>query len=407
MNKQDTKKDSSDDENDLNLNLESIRTLRKFLKKKRALIEDVRNYREESPNQELLLENYTDQEALDFRKEEKGKSDDEENVFVYICSNKRDKMLFPSPSFYKFELDSEVNNVVQASLVQANFPVIAENIKDLTFYYSFVPFTVLQSVRIPNGIYKGSELAIEISRQMNQKLHAGAILAGTYYVDAATGSVFDSGTKALPAGVEQFKVSFLREFRRIIFQLVDDAGVSNTPFAIHFSLLGTLSTSGGPGESMGFSYDAIKREASFEPLSQTYYLSTNSSNSFVTLADVDARFAYSIRGNQSPNQRGRLVIVLDIDPINGDGVVTGFGLGNAFGVIPIKPSFCNDGVLEINSTSYPVSKVYRNGLSRIKQLTIRLMNEDGSLFDFDGQEHFMTLRFTVKRTQPMKPMFCR
>ena len=401
-----TKKDDASDGDD-DLSLESIKTLRKFLKKKMALIEDVKNYREESPNPEVLLENFTDQEALDFRKEEKGKSDDEENVFVYVCSNKRDKTVFPLPSFYKFELDAEVDNVVQANLVQANFPVIAENIMDLKFYFSFAPFTVLQMVSIPNGIYKGVALATEITRQMNQILHSVSILAGTYYIDAATGSVFDSGTKALPVGVEQFKVSFLLEFRRIIFQLIDDTGVSSTPFAIHFSLIGILSTSGGPGESMGFSYDAIKKEATFEPVSQTYYLASDSPNSFVTLANVDQRFSYSIRGNQSPNQRGRLVIVLDIDPINGDGVVTGFGLGNAFGVIPIKPSFCNDGILEINSTSYPVSKVYRNGLSRIKQLTIRLMNEDGSLFDFDGQEHFMTLRFTVKRTQPMKPMFCR
>lgn len=402
MSKTKDKKEKDGEESTKNGNEENIQRLRRYLQKKMQLLQDVKNYREESTDPDVLLENFTDQEALDFRKEEKGKSDDEENVFVYVCSNKRDKSLFPTPSFYKFELDSEVDNVIQANLVQANFPVIAPNITGLAFSYSFAPFVALQAVSMPNGIFKGVALAVEITRQMNQTLHSGAIMAGTYYIDAATGFVFDAVTKAKPVGVEQFKVSFLLEFRRIVFQLVDNVGVSSTPFAVHFS-----STAAYAGEPMGFSDEALRAVASFEPVSQTYYLATTSASSFVTLADVDNRFAYSIRGNQSPNQRGRLVIVLDIDPINGDGVVTGFGLGNAFGVIPIKPSFCNDGVLEINSTSYPVSKVYRNGLSRIKQLTIRLLNEDGSLFDFDGQEHFFTLRFTVKRTQPLKPMFCR
>lgn len=378
--------------------------LQNFLKKKLMLLKEVRTFQENfEARQEALLEDFLNKEALNYRDalaDRKNTFDREEDISVVVCSKMRDKTIYPNPAHYKIELDTEIENVIQAGLIQANFPVIAENIRDLEFFYSFHPFDALTKVTIPNGIFKGDSLAVEITRQMNQLLHAGAILSGAYYIEDASGLVMDTLTKARPAGATQFKVTLLTTFRRVVFQLIDDTGgVVNTPFALHFSR--------SSGEPMGFSEYAVTNEGVWEPTSQTYYLASNAPSSFVRLANVDKRLAYSISGNQSPNQRGRLVIVLDIDPINGEGVETGKGFKNAFGVIPIKPSFCNDGILEINSTSYPVSKVFPNGLSRIKNLTIRLLNDDGELFDFDGQEHFFTLRFKVLRNAPPRAIFCR
>jgi hypothetical protein len=352
---------------------------------------------EENPDEETLLEDVRNQQLSKHQADKR----EEEQVFVYISSAKRDKSVFPSPSFYELDLDAEIDNIVEASLIQANFPIFADNVIGLSIMYSFLPFTSITTVNIPNGIYKGKSLAVEITRQLNQVLHEASLVANTSYIDDSSGAVFDPNTKAPVIGVDQFRVTFNWETKEMIFQLYNGDSVSTTPFALHFP------RNARAFEILGFSSIKVLEEGVYELLSNTFYLATNVPSSFVTSASPDKRIRYSIRGNLAPNLRGELIIILDISPLNGSASVTGNHEGRFFGTIPIKPSFCNDNVLEINSHTYPVKQVYRNGVSRVKQLFIQLLRADGTYFDFHGLEHFFALKITVKRTQPDKPIFCR
>lgn len=130
---------------------------------------------------------------------------------------------------------------------------------------------------------------------------------------------------------------------------------------------------------------------------------------------VDQRFSFSIYGDHYADLRGSWVIVLDIDPLNDNDIAyleegpdKKFQVGNCMGFVLAKdPAHSGEGMLEINTTGYPIKKEYRMGRSRINQLKVTLRRPDGTIYDFGGLDHFMALRLVVKRTQLDKPVFGR
>lgn len=396
-----------------------IERMRKALKSK---IEDLDSM-QAPDSEEARLGRTLDAMRLDFRKDEKGKSDEEEISFLYINSAARDRALYPSPGQYRVQLDTEINNIIKAQLVQASFPVtdptVNETNQELAF--SFAPHNAPVTVRVPTGSYTGEQLAVEITRQMNMSLFSAQLLAGSYRIEDDTGlaKVVATGLYA-PA---QFRVSFNANSRRFAFQYVDaDLQATNSPFAMHVQPLPTASSQPWTSRNsdlyslLGFDRDIVQAEGALDPGSGTYYLlNTTPSANFGPAASPDQREAYSVRGNQTADLRGGMVVVLDIDKLNdGDVIFTTdgpdgrFKVGACFGYLPTRdPAFVQDAMLDFNSNGSPIVKEYRNGRSRINQLLVTLRRPDGTINDFGGLDHFMAIKLTLKRTQPNRPMFGR
>lgn len=404
-------------------NQDSISQMRRALQNRMTTLESVNNNSNQPISEDVRFERFMDQRNLDFRKDEKGKNDDEELVYLYISSAVRDKRQFPSPGKYKVKLDSEVDNVVEAALVQASFPLTdpTVNSKNNKVRYSFAPFNNPSTIEIPIGSYKGESLAIEIMRQMNQDLFAAQIPAP--YIINDDGQVVEAATGNMPAGIDQFRVTWILSSRKFVFQMVDDTELPQaTQFALHIQPLPTSTQQ--PWRTfnddlftlLGYDRLLVQEEGVLDAGSQTYYLvNTVNSPNFGPAADVDKRFENSVFGNQYSDLRGSWVIVVDIDPLNTNDIAfveegpdQRFQVGNCFGFVLTKdPAHSNEGMLEINTSGYPVKKIYRNGVSRFNQLTVTLRRPDGTVYDFGGLDHFMAIKLTVKRTQPNKPVFGR
>ena len=385
-----------------------------------ARMQDLDEFREQE-SEEVKFEREMDRLHLDWRKDERGKDDEEETVYLYLSSATRDRALFPSPGQYPVYLDSEVDNVVEAQLVQASFPATdpTVNSRNRQLRYSFAPFNNPVLVEIPVGNYKGAALAVEISTQLNMTLF-GAGIPALYTIDDA-GLVVDVATGGRPP--EQFRVSYIETQRKFVFQLIDALeNPSSTPFALHMQPLPV--DPGNPWSLfnsdlytlLGFDRSIVQASGTFEPVSQTYYiLNTTASPYFGPAASPDMRIAYSVSGNQFADLRGHLLICIDIDKLNdndialmNNGPTNQFTVNNCFGfVLATDPATSSSGMLEINTTGYPVKKSYRNGRSRIKQLLVTLRRPDGTIYDFGGLDHFIGIKLTVKRTQPFKPVFGR
>lgn len=403
---------------------DSIEKMRKLVKARMTELDDLENYKNHPADEEARLQHTMDQLHLDWRSDKKGKNDDEEVVYLYISSAVRDRRLWPSPGQYRVYLDSEINNVVECSLVQASFPLTdpTVNSSNHKIRFSFAPFNNPTTIEVPIGSYKAEDLAVEITRQLNQTLFAAQIPA-LYKIEDKTGFAVETATGNMPAGVEQFRVKVVKPLRRFVFQLVDDQEMPvNTPFALHVQPLPESNQmpwrhfNDDLYSLLGYDRNLVQQQGTFDPGSNTYYLlNTTNSQYFGPAADVDQRFAFSVYGNQFADLRGNWVIVLDIDPLNDNDIAyieegpdKRFQVGNCLGFVLAKdPAHNNDGMLEINTTGYPIKKSYRDGRSRINQLNVTLRRPDGTIYNFGGLDHFMALKLVVKRTQLDKPVFGR
>lgn len=397
---------------------DSIKRLRAMIN---AKIDDLNEF-EDVESQEMLFEQEMDRLRLDWRKDEKGKDDEEEDVYLYISSAVRDRRAFPSPGQYQVVLESEVDNVVGAALVQASFPLTdpTVNSSNRVLRYSLSPHNAPVTVKVPVGAYKGAALAVEITTQFNLS-YFGAGIPGTYRLDE-DGLATEVATGNRPP--LQFRVSFNENTRRFIFQLIDQDEVpSPSPFALHIEPL-PLGAQGGAWSGfnsdlyslLGFDRDLVKQEGVYDPGSGTYYLlNTTAYDAFGPAASTDQRVAYSVGSSQFADLRGHLLIMVDIDKLNDNDVAipesgpdNRFNVNNCFGFVTVSDPACStNGMLEINSNSGYVKKVYRNGRSRIKQMLVSLRRPDGTLYDFGGLDHFMAIKLTCKRTQPFRPVFGR
>lgn len=403
--------------------LDTIRVMRKQLHDRLRVLDENERFRPR--DEDIKFDETENQIMLDWKTEGDGRNEDDEFVYLYLSSAVRDKAQWPSPGQYQVVLESEVNNVIKAALIQASFPLTDQIINTtnnkLRYEVPSIPTGVV-TLTIPPGNYNGPQLALEMMIQMQLDLN-GASLGGGNVLNPDTGYIVNSGGGLL-AGLEQVRVSYMTANDMFMFQLVDDVEQPvSTELRVYIQPQ-PEDTSASFRQltddifyHLGFERSQVALEGTFDGGTGTYYLSSTTATASFSEASttVDPRYRYGIHGNQAADLRGHKLIAIDIDVLNEndialveDGPVNAFKVGSAFGFVTLRsPSEVKDNMVELNSWSYPVQKYYRNGRSRIQRLTVTLRRPDGSIYDFNGLDHFMAIRLTVKRTQPEKPVFGR
>lgn len=359
------------------------------------------------------------------------RTEDEEYGYLFISSAMRDHDRWPSSGEFEIELMGEINNVIRCEMVQASIPLVdpTVNTSNNRIRYAFSPFTgtAVREVTIRPGSYLGDALAAELARALNQDLYASQILANTYIIDDATGALWDPASKAPPLGVNQFRVTWNKGRQQFVFQYVNDALLPlNSPaFALHIKpfpesnrQIGFRELTDDLFDILGMDRRVAKTLGTFDAANGTYYfINTDTTNGVFGDANVvDQRFRYSLHSNQAADLRGAIAVILDIDPLNDNDIYQvsdammnrEVDIGRYFGIVLIRdPANSSDRIKEINNNTYPIKKYYREGRSRINRLHIVHRRPDGSVFNYGNVDHYMTLRFVVKRTNARQPMFTR
>ncbi len=406
--------------------------MRKHLNTRMEVLES--NKRDRCENGEDYYSAFKEWQALSWLADDNpDRTQEHEYVYLFISSAMRDPYTFPNSGNFQISLASEVDNVIKAELVQASIPLVdpTVNRENYILRYSFAPHDAASvvEVKIPPGSYLGILLAPEITRQMNQVLHAGDLASNTYIIQDETGLVIDPATGDIPVGLDQFKCTWNQPSQRFTFQFIDDQElpINTTVFAIHVQPRPVNAQR--PARFMnddiyhllGINRIWYEEAGTYEPVTKTYYLTNVDNNEFFNglFGDnntVDTRYRYSIHSNQAADLRGNIAVLLDIDPLNDNDIArvndvayTGaLTISDYFGFILLRdPAAVTDRMAEVNSNAFPVRKYYREGRSRFNYLTVKMRRPDGTIFNFGGVDFYLTIRLTVTRTQPKKPMFTR
>lgn len=358
-------------------------------------------------------------------------------VYLFVSSALRDPVRFPNPGEFKLALSAEIDNVIKAELVQASIPLVDPTVNNdnNALRFSITNHAVVYEATIPEGCYLGVLLAPELTRQMNQVLFSAQILAAAYYIDPATGAAFDTATSTWPVGVDQPLVSFSVPRQQMLFQMVDDAGLPTAAVDLGLHLRPPPSDNQAPRrvqtddvwDLLGFDRitfsDAAAALGQFNAGTDTYYLlSTNTVPGFTgdpvsgVPLSVDARYRYALHSSHAVDLRGANAVVLDIDPLNDNDIAvlsdpanTGaLTLGDYFGFLLLRdPANVSDRICELTNNSFPIRKYYREGRGRFNSLTVKMRRPDGTIFDFGGNDFFLTIRLTVTHPQQKPPVFAR
>ena len=356
--------------------------------------------------------------------EEHGRTVREETVTLFISSAMRDRSIWPDSGQFKITLQTPVDNVIRAELVQGSIPLTDPTVHmdNNSVRYSFSPYTSVRTVTVPPGAYQGVELALELQTQMNLDWHSADILAGTDTMDFTTGFLVNN-VGAMEPNIDQFLVTFSRANHSFAVQIVDSdlAPVATPAFALHWQVPETLTgiareRTDDLCEVLGFNRDAWIAEGLLEAGTGTRYIvNTTASAAFGPAAAVDARYAYSLRSNQAADLRGNLATVIDIAPFNDDDVLrlddAGAGevrVGAFFGLVYTRdPAFVHDRVCEFTTNSFPVRKYFYEGRSRIKDIWVTMRRPDGTVIRYGNVDFCLTVRLTVNKVQAGRPMFAR
>lgn len=416
---------------------ESVGRIREHLTERLETLNEYKNDRCRTNEESYTA--YKEYEALTWLADDNpDRGQEQEFVYLFISSAMRDPYAFPNAGQFKIQLASEVDNIIKAELVQASIPLVDPTINTANYIvrYSFPPHTgagVVQEIMVPVGSYLGQNLAPELTRQLNQSLFPAQLLANTYIIEDETGVVLDAGTGNPPVGVNQFYVTWNESSQRITFQMIDDQRLPTNAqvFAIHVqprpdgAQTPYRFLNDDLYEVLGFNRIDFEERAStlsqYDATTDTYYLRNTDTDTlfnglFGVGTSVDSRYRYSVHSNQAVDLRGNIAVVLDIDPLNDNdiaGVTDSAGTGaltlsDYFGFILLRdPAAVTDRMAEITNNSYPIRKYYREGRSRVGSLNVTMRRPDGTIFNFGGVDFYLTIRLTVTRTQPPKPMFTR
>lgn len=418
---------------------ESIEKVRKHLQTRLDVLES--NQKSRCSTQDAYSA-WKDYEALTWLADNNpDREQQHEFVYLFISSAMRDPYAFPNSGNFKIALSGEIDNIIKAELVQASIPLVDPTVNTANYIirYSLAPHTgsAVREIKVPVGSYLGADLAPEITRQMNQDRFSAQILANTYVIDESTGLVLDAVSGNLVTGIDMFRVSWSRARQRITFQMIEIVSdqqipTNNTVFAVHVQprpdpekQVPFRFMNDDLFEVLGFNriffQEAAEDLGQYDPITDTYYIRNTDDDEwfnglFGVGTSVDSRYRYSIHSNQAVDLRGNIAVVLDIDPLNdndmarvqdqaGTGALT---LSDFFGFILLRdPAAVTDRMAEINNNSFPIRKYYREGRSRVNYLSVVMRRPDGTIFNFGGVNFYLTIRLTVTRTQPPKPMFTR
>lgn len=380
----------------------SVLFLKEALLKQKSQLEENKKYLRK-PTDAEQTETYLEDRAIRWFTED-NLNFNEEKVYLYLNSGDRDLNSWATPAEYVIDLPSEVTNIIKVDLIQASLPTTARNVtaNNQIIRFSVTPHTTIKTVRIPIGCYTGATLALELMIQMNMALYSTDILAGTYILDSSTGYL--TNPDGSTASIDQIKVSWLVHRKRIVFQYVDSARLpSSDDLTLYWDFTDDLSA------VLGFEQDVVQVYGSSV---LTYYaLNTNTDYStiFGPSISTDTRTTLSLHGNKACDLKGDNVILLSIAPFNDNDMVASRGIAEqsgCFGVLNVKWDY-NAAIIEVNNNNYPIQKYFREGISRAKRIHVRFTNLRGQLVDFDGENNFLTLKITTKRTQPEKSIFTR
>lgn len=378
-----------------NISSSSISILREVLLKQKANLEENKKYLQK-PSEAEVTEAFLDSKAVNWFGDEK-LNFNEEKVYLYLNSADRDTNAWPTPAEYMIDLPSEVTNIIKVDLVQASLPTTARNVTSTNniIRFSVSPHSILNTVRIPPGCYTGTTLALEIMIQMNVALYDGIVSVGpldpdTGYITSCTG--------------DQVKVTWIEQKRRIVFQYVDQNRVASaSSLTLYWSFENDMSV------ILGFDADVVQTYG----VSTAGYYAINTNTDYGDIlgpsVSTDVRYTLSLYGNKACDLKGDNVVILSINPFNDNDLVSSRGIAaqsSCFGVLNIKWDY-NATIFELNNNNYPIQKYYREGVSRAKQILVKFTNLRDELIDFDGENNFLTLRITTKRTQPDKSLFAR
>jgi hypothetical protein len=337
------------------------------------------------------------------------KKEDEEELFLYVSSKMRDLALEPNATEcnYAVRMSADIDNVVGAQLIGGSF-ALTVNLIDSTndqLRFSLAPFATIEVIQVTHGRYCGKDLAIEMTRRINEAIFAAQITALTHTIEQTTGLVKSAGVYVST----QMQVTFRPADHSFTFQIVDlNLAPQATNFRLYvedlqpntvpalassdiFGLIGykneLVLTQGTPAFILGKPYHFLDNSLITPDFSQGLAFS------------IDAQHRYGIYSSNPADLVGDNIIALHIREFNENDTAmistkaaSAIHIQSALGYFPIPVGKHTDiAQLDFTSTGYPVKKSFRDA-RRLQMLHIELRRPDGRLYDFRGGEHFLILK---------------
>lgn len=265
---------------------------------------------------------------------------------LLVDSRDRDYARHPSPSQYVVHLPEALHNVSNAILVSAEFPLTYQVFRTTALRRLTVTVnaSVTATAEIPAGNYTFSSMAAAL--------------------ETALGAAFT----ALPGG----------------------AGAAYGTWTVTFSdVTGacTLACAGAAGQSVTVDYST---ETTPTGWGLAYYLGFERR---VTTGTG------SVTGTAVANMNPELYMLVSIDELNNVSqagmYASGGSQGKVFGKLPIQN---NTGQYVFYDKTLTCNEI-RPPRARIDRLTVSVRWHDGTLVDFSGAEHSMTLELTYTQTR--------
>lgn len=247
---------------------------------------------------------------------------------LLIDSRDRNYTLYPNSNSYKIHLNKQYRDVVSIKLTKGMIPHSGFYISSQNNTIHFSEGTINLTASIATGYYDQSDLFTAISDAMNS--------AGTNTYSLALTS--DKKRNVIITGIDTFKLQFL-------------------------SVKGEyLENSIGP--LLGF------------PPQNSTTPATTQTGSYPFCENIDQEPYVAVHIDEAPN----------IDSL-------GRGADNAFAIIPLQSSNTNgcgrDFFGKHTANSGETVKHYNPPIGTLRSMTIKFKKHDGSLYDFNGKEHFL------------------
>ncbi len=408
---------------------ETVKMAKKALLTRAQVNESNKNLANSMDYESQMVALQNKQLVQDWQKEDKYRESVQVEKWLYIDSSTRDLDAFPLSGHFEVELQGEVDNIAKVNLVQAKFPMTDPAIRPgnntLRFSRNALDAPTLVSViEIPTGSYKGEALALEITTQMNMDLFSAEILAGTHVMDFTDGLVYTTpGNLLEPLCVQCLFVSDRQMF---LFRVLDgNADPTNTE-TLHLLIKPVVKNTGtwvsqvdDIWDILGYSRLEARRVGLpilFE--GETYFFISSDVNTSAFGGgpdDLDIRYDYALRSSQASKTTSADYAMLCIDTLKDndtvlvkDGPYNRQPISDIFGKIYFKDAaYTPEASIEINNMTFPCRKNYREGVSRVSRLNIRLYRPDGTIFSFGGRDWSMTLALIVKETSAPRATFAR
>ncbi len=358
----------------------------------------------------------------------KTKTEQTETVaYLYIDSANRDVVSYSSPGQFAVIFQAPLENVVRADVVQCKIPLtdpaIGPRNQKLLFGHDTTSPPSDDSlflVEIPSGSYSGVELCVELALQMNLAVFEADIEAGDAFMRYADGRVFADAdfSELLPFNVD---VTYIAARDMFVFRVLDANSLptDSVILTLYVQVPGTVGSYASQVDDiwdvLGFDRSAASTEGE-EVSSRLYSLRSDVLQGAFGGGDaVDERYRYGLRSTVACSTKTADFAILSIDVLDASDIVRTIDpalqktyRGPFMGTIHLRDASANlDTSVQVNSFSYPIQKVFKQGKNRLSMLLVTLYRPDGSIFDLNGENWTCTLAFTRKVAEEETPEFPR